>query len=96
MTKETHPIPFDEFARNLETLFERVIRENETVVVETADGERAVLKPAATTRRLREKTEADLAAFLSSAGGWQDVDVDAFLKDNYESRRTRSRPPVEL
>jgi hypothetical protein len=65
------------------------------------DGENlAVLSPVTPTtrrRRRRARTEADRKAFLSSAGGWQgNVDVDAFLKDNAESRRRSSRTPVEL
>jgi NADPH-dependent glutamate synthase beta subunit-like oxidoreductase len=43
-----------------------------------------------------EKTPADYEAFLSAAGSWADVDVDAFLADVYESRRRSTRPPVEL
>lgn len=37
----------------------------------------------------------DDSAFLSAAGGWSDVDTDAFLDMIYESRKS-SRPPVEL
>lgn len=44
----------------------------------------------------RRRTKADHEAFLASAGSWQDVDTDQFIEDNYESRRSSSRPPVDL
>jgi len=45
----------------------------------------------------RDKTEEDYEAFRSSAGGWKGiVDVEQILKDNEESRRISTRPPVEL
>lgn len=58
----------------------------------------AVLKPAkpARLRARREPTAEDIAAFEAAAGGWKDVDVDRFLRDNAESRRRSSRRPVEL
>lgn len=58
----------------------------------------AILRPVKTAskRRKRTKTEADYAAFLSSAGSWKDVDTDRLIRDIYESRRMSSRPPVEL
>jgi hypothetical protein len=44
----------------------------------------------------RIKTDKDRKAFLSAAGSWKGLfDLDQFLKDLGESRRT-SRPPVEL
>lgn len=43
-----------------------------------------------------EKTSADYEAFLSAAGSWEEVDVDEFLANVYESRRRSTRPPVEL
>ena len=57
----------------------------------------ALLVPATPARRRRAKTisPADDAAFLASAGSWNDVDTDALLTDIYESRRS-SRPPVDL
>jgi hypothetical protein len=54
------------------------------------------MRPGRTGRARTTKTQADLDAFLSSAGGWADVDTDAFLKANQESRDRSSRPAVEL
>ncbi len=97
MTEALRPIPFEEFSENLASIFERVVGKGEEVVVETAAGELVTLKPLARTkRRRRTKTKADYEAFLASFGGWKDVDVDAFLKDNEENRRISTRPPVEL
>lgn len=96
MVEAAKTIPFDEFADNLNAFFDRVVRDREIIVVEREDGEAVVLEPAkATGRRKRKRTAADHEAFLSSAGGWSDVDVDTFLKNVYESRKS-SRPPVEL
>jgi hypothetical protein len=88
-------IPYDEFFRDLASIFEQVIREHETVVVETKEGEAVVLR-SARVGLPEGRSEKDYKAFLSSAGGWADVDVDQFLKDNYESRRMNTRPAVEL
>lgn len=45
----------------------------------------------------REKTDADLQAFLNAAGGWKGlVDTDKLVEDVYESRRISSRPSVEF
>jgi hypothetical protein len=95
MNKEIRRIPYDEFFRNLASIFEQVIREHETVVVETKEGEAVVLR-SAEVGLLEGKSGEDYEAFLSSAGGWADVDVDQFLKDNYESRRMNTRHAVEL
>src|SRR4051812_37665093 len=58
----------------------------------------AVVQPIRSPRlRRRKPSEKDVEAFLTSAGSWKDnVDVDQFLKDVYESRDRPSRPPVEL
>lgn len=90
-------ILFEEFSTNLAGIFDKVINEGEEVVVETAAGELVSLKLLVRAKpRRRAKTKDDDEAFLSSLGGWKDVDVDSFLKDNYESRRISTRPPVEL
>ena len=90
-------IPFTEFSENLTRIFERVVHEHETLLVESAEGDLVELKPVTSAKpRRRAKTKEDYDAFLSSLGGWKDVDVDAFLRDNDESRRISTRPPVEL
>jgi hypothetical protein len=59
----------------------------------------AVVMPvsAVTKRRSeRRKTEADLEAFRSAAGGWKDVDTDSLIKQIYNDRRRSVRPNLEL
>ncbi len=90
-------IPFDEFSKNVEDVFDRVLHDNETVEVERQEGEVIVLQPAEmNAKHSKDRTAEDHEAFLSSFGGWSDVDVDTFLKNIYESRRMLPRPPVEL
>ncbi len=62
----------------------------------TEDIAKIVPLPRARRRKRGTKSAADYEAFLSSAGSWADVDVDAFLKANRESRDRSSRPAVEL
>jgi hypothetical protein len=95
---ETHNrISFDEFSANLTRIFDRVTGTGEEIVVETGAGALVALKPITRGRlRQRTKNKADYDAFLASAGGWKDVDVDSFLKENYKSRSISTRPVVDL
>jgi hypothetical protein len=96
MTNELKRIPFEEFSENLARIFDRVISEGESIVIEKGEGELVEVKPVTSSKSGRRVvTTEDDEAFLSAAGGWADVDIDAFLKDIYESRKS-SRPPVEL
>jgi hypothetical protein len=96
MAEVLNRISFDEFSDNLARIFDRILSEGAEIVVEKGVGELVALKPVTRARaRRRSVTKADDEAFLSAAGGWADVNIDAFLKDIYESRRS-SRPPVEL
>jgi hypothetical protein len=65
----------------------RIMRDDEEVALLVP------VRPA--TRRRTAVTPEDDAAFLASAGSWQDVDTDTLLTGIYESRRS-SRPPVDL
>lgn len=58
----------------------------------------AILRPLKnrTGRAKRTKTKADRAAFLASAGSWNDVDTDELIRNIYGSRNISSRPPVQL
>lgn len=57
----------------------------------------AVVMPLAKPARRGRKTRsaADIAAFNSAAGSWDDVDTDRLVKDIYESRLS-SRTPIDL
>jgi hypothetical protein len=97
MAKQLATIPLEEFSSDPMGVLERVIREQEAVVVEMEGGDRAVIRPVRSTRkRGRKITEADREAFRASAGGWHDVDSDRLLDDIYRSRSVPSRPPVDL
>ena len=98
MVKELTRMPFDGFASNVEAVFERIVCENETVLIEKERNMRAILKPVVPAFRPRPgKSAADYEAFLASAGGWRGlVDTDKLIANIYESRRRSSRPPVEL
>jgi len=94
MANELKRIPFEEFSENLARIFDRVISEGESIVIEKGEGERVALSPVSSPVS-RPKSEEDWEAFRAAAGSWADVDTDAFLKDIYESRKS-SRPPVDL
>src|SRR5690242_3019011 len=99
MDKALTHVSFEEFANNLAAIFARVVHDQETIVVEGEAGEVAVLTPVRipkSRRRGRKRTAADHEAFLSAFGGWSDFDLDTFLENIYESRRSSSRPLVEL
>ena len=99
MAKPLRRIPFDEFRADLSTIFDRITRENETVVIERKGDGVAVFRPAVSRMPTshRAKTAADNAAFLSSAGGWKGlVDAEKLIEDTSESRRLLSRPRIDL
>jgi hypothetical protein len=94
------PVPLDDFAKDLEGFFDRVVHCHEEVLIENDRGEVAILKPAPSKRwpkRRRVISDADHQAFLSSLGGWKDlVDIDKLIENIYESRSISTRPPVDL
>ncbi len=96
----TNHISFQEFEDNLTDVLNKVREEHKPVVVEYANGEKVVIKPLPTVKKLshhtRKKTKEDYEAFYSSAGGWHDVDVDTFIKQTRESRAIATRLLVEL
>jgi hypothetical protein len=79
-------------------LAEEVSTTREARILCTPNGDLAVVSPLGrgTRRNGHVKTEADLSAFRSAAGGWKDVDTDRLVEDIYETRRRSNRPPVEL
>ncbi len=97
MNKELTRIPFNEFAANLSRVFDRVVKDKETVMVEKEGRGLAILKPASSgSRRRRRKSSAAYKAFLAAAGSWKDVDTDQLIANIYASRSISSRPAVEL
>ena len=85
---------------DLEKLAEEVRRTRTPRILTRADEVIAVLSPARRTIKrppIRRKSAADIAAFLSSAGGWKDVvDTDKLRADIAESHRLPIKPRPEL
>jgi hypothetical protein len=100
MAAEVRRIELRELASDVAGVFERVARDQETVVVEKDGVELAVVKPVVKARprpRRRHVSAADREALLASFGGWRGlVDTEQLKRDIYESRRLSSRPPVDL
>ena len=69
----------------------RLVRNGKTVAL-------LVPTPANVRRQPRHvaKTTANPDAFRATAGGWADVDVDAFLEANRASRAVSTRPVPDL
>lgn len=63
-----------------------------------ADEDIALLVPARRKRRTSKRgmSPVDRAAFLASAGSWQNVDTDALVAHIYRERERGDRPPVQL
>lgn len=86
-------------APDLGELAEEVRRTNRPRMLRRANEDIAVIAPVRrkTARSpLKKKSDADMAAFLSSAGGWKDVDTERLKADIYESRRLSTKPRPEL
>jgi hypothetical protein len=100
MASEPLPLDIDDNPELLR-LAEEVNATGEPRVLRSRDGELALVTPIAGRRKRRgrntlpPKTKEQMEAFWSSFGSWKDVDVDKFLDDIYESRKS-SRPPVDL
>ena len=92
---EVSRIAYEDLANNLSAVLHRVVSDKVVIVVETQDGEFAVLR-ALVPSDLSEKSETDLSAFRSAAGSWADVDVDVLLERVRESRSQPGRPPAYL
>ncbi|NJN84269.1 MAG: hypothetical protein HC802_19635 [Caldilineaceae bacterium] len=94
MTTERERIPFDEFSKNLVSIFARVLNTGEELLVENASGGVVALS-VATPKSARPLSDDSYKAFRSAAGGWADVDTETLKNSIYESRKS-SRPPVAL
>ena len=84
-------------------LAEEVRRRNRSAVLRNGDDDVAVMmpmagvaKPTAKRSTIKKKSEADMAVFFSSFGGWKDVDTDRLKADFAESRRRSIGPAPEL
>jgi hypothetical protein len=96
MASKPEPIDIDAFPA-LREIVEDVNRTRTPRMIRSGDEDVAMVVPLRPRkRRRRQPTEDDHAAFLSSAGGWSDVDIDEFKAIIEEGRRVSIRPPVEL
>lgn len=85
-------------------LAEGVRRRKVSVVLRNGDEDVAVIMPladrtAAKSRRapFKQKSQADIDAFLAAAGGWKElVDTEQLKRNISESRERSSRLPVKL
>ena len=94
--KELGKITFSEFAANLPIVFERVIREKKSVVVEKKNG-KVIIKPMPLRRmRRRKKRISDTRAFRSAFGAWRNIVDGDNLKRMLTSERGSNRSPVTL
>jgi hypothetical protein len=99
MAKEFRRISFDEFSADPTSVFDFILHDKETVIIERDGSALAVVKPVPPTKsvhRHRRKTAADYEAFRSAAGGWKHVDTDKLIADIYADRRASDQPPIEL
>jgi len=85
-------------------LAEEVRRRNTSTVLRNGDEDVAVVMPVADSGKrkaprspFKQKSQADIDAFLASAGGWKDlVDTEQLKRDIAESRARSGRPPIKL
>jgi hypothetical protein len=86
-------------APSLGELADEVRRTNRPLVLKRADEDIAIISPVKKTMKrspIKKKSAADMAAFWSAFGGWQDVDTERLKADIYESRRLSTKPRPEL
>jgi hypothetical protein len=83
-------------------LAEDIRRRKTTAVLRNGDDELVVMMPVTENRThkarrssFKQKSQADINAFLAAAGGWKDlVDAEQLKRDIAESRARSSRPPI--
>jgi hypothetical protein len=85
-------ITYQEFSTHLAEVFESVLQ-GEEVVVQRAEGESVKLSAAENGEALPPEK---LAAFLSAAGGWADMDTETLKAQLRASRDMPPRPAVDL
>ncbi len=101
MSQELAPIDISQTSvPSLADLAEEVRRTKRPRVLRRADQDVAIISPVRKAVRrspFKPKSQADIAAFLSAAGGWKDVvDTDKLREDITASRALPIRPRPEL
>jgi len=101
MTHEVAPIDISKTGvPSLAEIVEEVRRTNRPRILRRADEDLAVISPVkkgAKQSPFKQKSQADIDAFLSTAGGWKDVvDTDKLKADIEASSALPIRPRPEL
>ena len=95
---ETVRIPLTEMPKRFRLIFERVLRDKQTIMIDAGE-EGVVTLSSGDLNDLPslppDKTEDDYQAFLDSFGSWADVDTDQLLRD-IRASRAKSRLPIDL
>jgi len=98
MAKQWH-ISVENLKTQLDEVIERVVEDDDVVIIELASGECITLsagKPADAVRpNDGPMSPKAYKAFLRAAGAWSDVDTDALVERIYAERRS-SKPLVDL
>ncbi len=92
---EVSRISYAALANNLEQVLEQVVANQAAVVVETPDGQRALLSYLAPGVVVTNHTP-NTAAFRAAAGSWDEAEAAKLLTKVKKSRRQKGRPPVRL
>lgn len=100
MASEYAPIDISKGnAPDLAELAEEVHRTNRPRVLRRADEDIAVIAPVKRPVKrslFKKKSQADIEAFLSAAGSWNDEDTDALKEAISASRHLSTKPRPEL
>ncbi len=99
MAHELASIDISRNAPSLADLVAEVERTRKPREIRRSDEVVAVLSPAKKLVKrssFKKKTQADIEAMLSAAGGWADEDTDTLKANMYESRRLSTRPRPAL
>lgn len=81
MHTESKHVTIGELSDNLLAIIDRVLADNERILVEKEDGRVVAITPVTGAARTTEV----LAAFMAAAGSWHDVDTDRLIEENYDN-----------
>jgi hypothetical protein len=92
---EISRISYKALADNPEQVLDQVVSDQTAVVVETRDGQFALLSYLAPGTVVTNQT-LNIAAFRAAAGSWSSTEAEELLAKVKKSRRQKGRPPVRL
>jgi hypothetical protein len=94
MGNQRKVISFKEFSDHPEEVFEQVLQ-GEEIIVQRGKGESVMLNLVDSLNG-EELSPEKIAAFLSAAGGWADMDTETLKAQLRASRDMPPRPAVDL